>query len=232
MGHIQLSREADLRGRGAGDRRPDGADGRRPRRRSRLDAAAGLRQAGAGRAGDEPADVGASRDAGATWRDAASDGVRTVGPNDGDMACGEFGPGRMAEPQEILAAIELALAPPAPVGRAARRWSPAARPASRSTRSAIFPTIPPAARAMPSPSVGRGRCRRHAGQRARYRSPTPPGVTRRRTSRSAREMLAAVEAALPADIAVCAAAVADWRPAQLPTARSRSGQAGRRPRSS
>ena len=39
-----------------------------------------------------------------------SDGVLFVGPNDGEMACGEFGPGRMAEPLEIVAAIENALA--------------------------------------------------------------------------------------------------------------------------
>src|SRR5207248_4383118 len=37
------------------------------------------------------------------------DGVLFVGPNDGEMACGEFGPGRMAEPEEIVAAIESAL---------------------------------------------------------------------------------------------------------------------------
>ncbi|MBN9559076.1 MAG: bifunctional phosphopantothenoylcysteine decarboxylase/phosphopantothenate--cysteine ligase CoaBC, partial [Alphaproteobacteria bacterium] len=42
-----------------------------------------------------------------------NDGVLFVGPNDGDMACGEFGPGRMAEPMEIVAAIEAALAAPA-----------------------------------------------------------------------------------------------------------------------
>ena len=43
-----------------------------------------------------------------------SDGVLFVGPNDGEMACGEFGPGRMAEPLEIAAAIETALAAPMP----------------------------------------------------------------------------------------------------------------------
>jgi phosphopantothenoylcysteine decarboxylase / phosphopantothenate---cysteine ligase len=40
---------------------------------------------------------------------AAGDGVLVVGPNEGDMACGEYGPGRMAEPLEIVAAIEAAL---------------------------------------------------------------------------------------------------------------------------
>ena len=49
----------------------------------------------------------------ATKRNAAtlrSDGIRFVGPNDGDMACGEFGPGRMVEPDQIVAAIQAALA--------------------------------------------------------------------------------------------------------------------------
>ncbi len=49
----------------------------------------------------------------ATQRNLATlqgDGVLVVGPNEGDMACGEFGPGRMAEPLEIVAAVEAALA--------------------------------------------------------------------------------------------------------------------------
>ena len=49
------------------------------------------------------------------------DGVLFVGPNDGEMACGEFGPGRMAEPLEIVAAIEQAL------GRATARWTASRR---------------------------------------------------------------------------------------------------------
>ena len=50
----------------------------------------------------------------ATQRNLATlkaDGIAVVGPNEGDMACGEFGPGRMAEPDEIVAAIEALLAP-------------------------------------------------------------------------------------------------------------------------
>src|SRR5581483_741371 len=43
-------------------------------------------------------------------RELAADGIRFIGPNDGDMACGEFGPGRMAEPDEILRAIETCFA--------------------------------------------------------------------------------------------------------------------------
>ncbi len=48
-------------------------------------------------------------------------GLATVGPNDGDMACGEWGPGRMAEPEEILAAIEMH------TWRARAGWSGGAR---------------------------------------------------------------------------------------------------------
>src|SRR6267154_1900348 len=43
------------------------------------------------------------------------DGVLFIGPNDGEMACGEFGPGRMAEPLEIVAAIERILSAPGPL---------------------------------------------------------------------------------------------------------------------
>ena len=56
----------------------------------------------------------------ATQRNLATlkaDGVLFVGPDDGEMACGEFGPGRMAEPQEIVEAIEAALAMPRPARR-------------------------------------------------------------------------------------------------------------------
>ena len=53
----------------------------------------------------------------ATAQTLEADGVLFVGPNDGEMACGEFGPGRMAEPLEIVAAIEKAL------GAAGRRWT-------------------------------------------------------------------------------------------------------------
>ena len=82
----------------------------------------------------------------------AADGVRMVGPNPGDMACGEIGSGRMAEPHEILDAIELgAGAARTPAGRAARPGDQ--RPDPRADRSGPLscPTIPPAARVMRSP---------------------------------------------------------------------------------
>ena len=80
------------------------------------------------------------------------DGIAFVGPNEGGMACGEYGPGRMAEPGEIIGAIETLSAP-----RLRAPWpgaacsSPQARRKSRSTRCATSPTAPRASRAMRLP---------------------------------------------------------------------------------
>ena len=105
MGHIRLSREADLVvvAPATADLMAKMAAGLADDLAST--AAAGDRQAGAGRAGHEPADVGPPGDRRNVAR-LRADGVRFVGPNPGDMACGEVGAGRMAEPHEILAAIE------------------------------------------------------------------------------------------------------------------------------
>ncbi len=137
-------------------------------------------------------------------------GMRMIGPNEGDMACGEFGPGRMAEPDEILQAIEDTLRLPGPLsGRRALVTS--------------GPTVEPIdpVRYVANRSSGR---QGHAIATALGRLgaetilvsgptslPDPLGVDVMRVE-TAREMLAACEAALPVDVAVCAAAVADWRP--------------------
>jgi phosphopantothenoylcysteine decarboxylase/phosphopantothenate--cysteine ligase len=141
----------------------------------------------------------------------AERGVIFVGPEDGAMACGEHGPGRMAEPQDILAAVIDHFAAAAPL--AGRR----ALVTSGPTHEAIDPV-----RYVANRSSGR---QGHAIAAALARSgaetilvtgpthePDPPGVTVRRIE-SAREMAAACQAALPVDVAVCAAAVSDWRPA-------------------
>jgi phosphopantothenoylcysteine decarboxylase/phosphopantothenate--cysteine ligase len=141
----------------------------------------------------------------------AARGVRFVGPGEGDMACGEHGPGRMAEPQDILAAVIDHFAASAPL--AGRR----ALVTSGPTHEAIDPV-----RYVANRSSGR---QGHAIAAALARSgaatllvtgpthePDPPGVTVRRIE-SAREMAAACRDALPVDVAVCAAAVSDWRPA-------------------
>ena len=138
-------------------------------------------------------------------------GVRVVGPNEGDMACGEFGPGRMAEPAEILDAVSAYFGSSAPLS--GRR----ALVTSGPTYEAIDPV-----RYIANRSSGR---QGHAVARALARlgaetilvsGPTrlsdPPGVNVTHVE-SASDMLAACQAALPVDVAVCAAAVSDWRPA-------------------
>ena len=138
-------------------------------------------------------------------------GVLSVGPNEGDMACGEFGFGRMAEPMEILAAIEAAL--DAPRSLSGLR----ALVTSGPTHEPIDPV-----RYIANRSSGR---QGHAIAVALARQgaettlvsgpsqlPDPPGLKTLHVETAA-EMLAACQAALPVEIAVCAAAVADWRPA-------------------
>lgn len=141
----------------------------------------------------------------------AADGVRFVGPNPGDMACGETGPGRMAEPHEILEAIDAFLA------AAGTLRGRRALVTSGPTREAIDPV-----RYLSNHSSGKqghaiAAALRDAGAAVTLVSgpvavPDPAGVAVVRVG-SAREMLAACEAALPVDVAVFAAAVADWRPA-------------------
>ena len=160
-----------------------------------------------------------------------TDGVRVVGPGEGAMAEAEHGPGRMAEPLEIVAAVEGMLAEGAPDG--ARRApgetrsapSGAAPLAGRHVLVTSGPTHEPIdpVRYIANRSSGRqghaiAAAAAAAGARVTLVSgpvtiPSPPGVDTVRVE-SAREMLAAVEAALPADIAVFAAAVADWRAAE------------------
>ncbi len=142
----------------------------------------------------------------------AARGVLTIGPDEGAMACHEFGPGRLAEPPAILAAIEALLAPEQPLrGRHALVTS-------GPTHEPIDPV-----RYLANRSSGR---QGHAiaaslaalGARVTLVSgpvtiPAPPGVTLRHVE-TAEQMLAACLDALPADVAVCAAAVADWRVAR------------------
>ena len=139
------------------------------------------------------------------------DGVLFVGPNDGEMACGEFGPGRMAEPLEIVAAIEAALrtASGALDGfRALVTAGPTQEPldpvrflANRSSGKQGYAVAEALARAGAETILVSG----PVGIAA------PQGVKVLKVT-TAREMLAACESVLPADIAVMTAAVADWRP--------------------
>ena len=141
-----------------------------------------------------------------------ADGVGFVGPDEGAMACGEFGPGRMAEPEAIFAAIMIRLADATSQPLAGKRALVTAGP----TAEPIDPV-----RLITNRSSGKQGYAIAAALAALgadvtlVSGPTaltaPMGV-RRVVVETAREMLAACEAALPADIAVCVAAVADWRP--------------------
>jgi phosphopantothenoylcysteine decarboxylase/phosphopantothenate--cysteine ligase len=134
-----------------------------------------------------------------------------VGPDEGEMACGEFGPGRMAEPAVILSAVEALVAGPA--GR------PLAGRTAVVTAGPTFEPIDPV-RGLTNRSSGKqgyaiAGALADLGARVTLVSgpvalQAPPGVERVWIE-TAREMQAAVDAALPADIAVMSAAVADWR---------------------
>ena len=138
----------------------------------------------------------------------ADDGVAFVGPTEGDMACGEFGLGRMAEPLEIVAAVEAKLSdgplkgkrvlitsgpthePIDPVRYIANRSSGAQGTALANALSAlgadvVFVTGPA--------------------------DVAPPSGVEVIAVQTAEQMLEAVQTALPADVAIFAAAVADWR---------------------
>jgi len=136
-------------------------------------------------------------------------GVRLVGPGQGDLACGEIGAGRMAEPLEIIAAIE-------------RMFEAGGRLAGRRALVTSGPTREPIdpVRYISNHSSGK---QGHAiaaalaalgAETALVCGPTqesdPPGV-RVVPVETAEQMLAACEATLPVDVAVMAAAVADWR---------------------
>jgi phosphopantothenoylcysteine decarboxylase/phosphopantothenate--cysteine ligase len=138
----------------------------------------------------------------------AGDGVRVVGPNEGDMACGEFGPGRMAEPLEIVAAIEAALADGPLRGKHILVTS-------GPTHEAIDPVRYIANRSSGAQGTAIAQALVALGARVTFVTgpasvPPPPGVAVVPVE-TAQEMLAAVTAALPADAAIFAAAVADWR---------------------
>jgi len=143
-----------------------------------------------------------------------ADGILTVGPNAGEMAeSGEAGAGRMAEPLEIVAAVEALLAPQAkPL--AGKRIVITAGP----THEAIDPVRYIANRSSGKQGYAIARAAAAAGADVTLVSgpvtlADPPGVKTVRVE-SARDMLRAVEAALPVDVGVFAAAVADWRVAQ------------------
>lgn len=150
----------------------------------------------------------------ATQRNVAQlihDGVEFVGPAEGDMACGETGPGRLVEPDELLKRILARLEPQSQPLRGVR-----ALVTSGPTCEAIDPVRFIANRSSGRQGHAIAAALARAGAQVTLVSgpvaiPDPPGVHTVHVE-SARDMLAACEAALPVDVAVCAAAVADWRP--------------------
>ncbi|WP_375261212.1 bifunctional phosphopantothenoylcysteine decarboxylase/phosphopantothenate--cysteine ligase CoaBC [Palleronia sp.] len=147
----------------------------------------------------------------ATQRNLATlrgDGVRTVGPEVGDMACGEYGPGRMTEPADIVTAIE-AQSEGGPL--AGRHVLVTSGP----THEPIDPVRYIANRSSGAQGTAIARAALHAGARVSFVTgpasvPPPEGVDVIRVE-TARQMREAVLAALPADVGIFAAAVADWR---------------------
>lgn len=178
----------------------------------------------------------------ATQRNLATlrgDGIFTVGPDEGEMACGEFGAGRMAAPEAIVAAIRAAL-PESPL-----MLLPEAQvqPGLLSGRHVIVtsgPTHEPidpvryiANRSSGAQGTAIAAALRDLGARVSFvtgpaQVPPPQGVEVIRVE-TALQMQAAVAAALPADAAVMAAAVADWRVAAAGDRKMKKDGSGRPP---
>ena len=162
----------------------------------------------------------------ATQRNIATlkgDGIGFVGPNDGDMACGEHGPGRMAEPLEIVAAAEAALAGGPLAGK---RILVTSGP----THEPIDPVRYIANRSSGSQGTAIARALAALGAKVVFITgpadvAPPAGVDAVRVE-TAQQMLTAVEAALPVDAAVFAAAVADWRVISASSSKMKKAKGG------
>lgn len=147
----------------------------------------------------------------ATTRNLATlkkDGILFVGPDEGEMACGEFGPGRMAEPEEIVQAIDSALSDGPLQGKHVLVTS-------GPTHEPIDPVRYIANRSSGAQGTAIAQSLLALGAKVTFVTgpadvPTPLGADVIKVQ-TADQMLQAVKAALPADAAVFAAAVADWR---------------------
>ena len=147
----------------------------------------------------------------ATQRNIASlqaDGIDFVGPDEGDMACGEYGPGRMSEPLAIVAAVSAKLAVGPLLGKRIVLTS-------GPTHEPIDPVRYIASRSSGRQGSALAVALAALGAEVVFvtgpaQMASPDGVQVVPVE-TAQQMLEAVEAALPADAVVCAAAVADWR---------------------
>ena len=154
------------------------------------------------------------------------DGVLFVGPTDGAMACGEFGPGRMSEPLEIVEAVETALTDGPLKGKHVLVTS-------GPTHEPIDPVRYIANRSSGAQGTALARALSALGADVTFITgpadvPPPDGVKVAKVQ-TAQQMLDAVQAALPADAAVFAAAVADWRVASASDKKIKKDQAGSLP---
>jgi phosphopantothenoylcysteine decarboxylase/phosphopantothenate--cysteine ligase len=156
-----------------------------------------------------------------------ADDVIVMEPDEGMMACGEFGPGRLPEPDAIVAAIEEALARPVPARLLSVSPAPAMNPSysgaltgrrivvtAGPTHEPIDPVRYIANRSSGKQGFAIAEALARLGAEVTLVAgpvalPTPPAV-KRIDVESARDMQAAVERALPADAAIMVAAVADW----------------------
>ena len=225
MGHIQLSRVADLIvvAPATADLMAKMASGRADDLASTLLLATDTRVLVA------PAMNVRMWDHPATQRNLAqlrADGILFIGPNEGEMACGEYGPGRMAEPLEILAAVEAAFAGGPLAGKHVLVTS-------GPTHEPIDPVRYIANRSSGAQGTAIAAALRDLGARVTFVTgpatvPPPLGVAVVAVE-TAHEMLGAVEAALPADVAIFAAAVADWRVGHASDHKIKKGGQGKMP---
>ncbi len=152
-----------------------------------------------------------------------ADGIHFVGPNEGDMACGEYGPGRMSEPLEIVAAAEAMLADGPLKGKRVLVTS-------GPTHEPIDPVRYIANRSSGAQGTAIARALAALGAHVIFVTgpadvPAPGGVEVVQVE-TAQQMLEAVETALPADAAVFAAAVADWRVASASNSKMKKTKGG------
>ena len=149
-------------------------------------------------------------------------GTLFVGPNEGDMACGEYGPGRLAEPDEIVAAVERFF------HSGSRLEGLRALVTSGPTHEAIDPVRYIANRSSGKQGHAIAQALADLGADTTLVSgPTSlpdPERVRMKHVRSAEEMLAACLDSLPSDVAVCAAAVADWKVAAAANQKLKKGE--------
>ena len=152
-----------------------------------------------------------------------SDGIRFVGPNVGDMACGEHGPGRMSEPAEILAAIDAALGSGPLQGKHILVTS-------GPTHEPIDPVRYIANRSSGAQGSAIATALLNLGAKVTFvtgpASAARPAGANVVEIQTAAEMLTAVNSALPADAAIFAAAVADWRMAEEQTSKLKKSKDG------